>query len=366
MHQVYAGSPDQFEVLSSYDDIYEFCLNQGWTDGLPIVPPTPERVQATLAWTDRDEHEVVGCIPPQNGEASVGKIAINAVMAGCSPEYFPVLITAVEALTDQSFNLDGVQTTTGPLAPLLLINGPVAQELGINGSTMAFGPGWRGNATIGRAIRLLLVNVGGARPGVLCHSTQGQPGMFSLCAAENEARSPWEPFHVEHACKPAESTVSVFAVMPGHHLYQGHTADDAIVGIAREIGGITHKLINGGEGVLALCPEHAHIFATEGYSKQMVKEAIWEQAGSALSRLTPSAQKLARARREHLFNEGHGEDSWIPIFDRSEQLHIIVVGGDSLHSTFYNCFSQSQCVVRRIANRQGRAVSSVSELRRPS
>ncbi|MBI2854343.1 MAG: hypothetical protein HYX87_05405 [Chloroflexi bacterium] len=357
---------DEIVVSGSYDAIYEFCLQQGWTDGLPVVPPTRERVGAMLEWTDRDADEVVGSIPPLNGHASIRKIAANAVMAGCRPNYLPVVITAVEALLDKGFNLDAVQPTTGPITQLVIVNGPVARELGINAGTTAFGPGWRSNATIGRAIRLILVNIGGAKPGEVNQKTQGQPGMFSLCAAENEARSPWEPFHVEHGIPAEHSAVTVFATFPGYDIHEGETANDILTNLSRETGGMTRKLVNGGEHVVALCPEHAQILASAGFSKQQVKEFLWQHAGAPLAHLVPYFQRLARLRRANVFQVESGDDTWLPIADRPDQIHVIVVGGTSRHSTYFPCFSYSRFASRRITNHCGQAIRSVKDLFRNS
>ncbi|HEY7295851.1 MAG TPA: hypothetical protein VH916_12475, partial [Dehalococcoidia bacterium] len=163
------------QLPSSFQEINTVFYERGWTDGLPIVPPTENAVAEMLAWTDRDPLEVVGVLPPRQGEATVEKIAVNAVMAGCLPQYLPVVITAIRAICDERFNPDGVQATTHPVAPLLIVNGPLARELSINGGYNCFGQGTRANATIGRAIRLIMMNVGGGLPGSGDRSTQGSP-----------------------------------------------------------------------------------------------------------------------------------------------------------------------------------------------
>src|SRR5712692_4138905 len=151
----------RFQVEDDYPAINELYMERGWTDGLPIVPPTEEHVEEFLCRTDRDRREVVAVLPPRQGEATAEKLAINAVMAGCRPEYFPVLLAAVEAVAEPPFNLDAVQATTHPVTPLLIVNGPVAKEIGLNAGYNAFGQGFRANLTIGRALRLVLTNIGG-------------------------------------------------------------------------------------------------------------------------------------------------------------------------------------------------------------
>lgn len=198
-------APDQFEAQ------LDFLHRQGWTDGLPVVPPTPERVAAMLTGTQRQPDELIGLIPPRWGTATVEVIAANAVMAGCQPRYMPVIITALEALLDSRFNLYGTQATTHAVAPLLVLNGPIIDDLNFNFGYNLFGPGWQANATVGRAINLILRNVGGALPGGLDRSTAGQPGKYSFCIAENEAENPWEPLHVERGFQADQSTVTVHA-----------------------------------------------------------------------------------------------------------------------------------------------------------
>ena len=175
---------------------------RGWTDGLPIVPPTLPRVEAMCAAASRAPSDVLGEVEPLRGEATVEKIAANAVMAGCRPEHFPVVLAAVEAMLDPAFNMRGVQTTDENVAPLLIVSGPIAARLGINAGFGALGPGWRANAAIGRAVRLVMLNLGGGWPGAVSLAGLGQPGRYTLCLAER-ADSPWPPLHVELGYRPA-------------------------------------------------------------------------------------------------------------------------------------------------------------------
>ncbi|MCH9018349.1 MAG: hypothetical protein IIB89_11395, partial [Chloroflexi bacterium] len=188
---------EHIEMVDEFEAVQRMYLERGWTDGLPVVPPTPERVETMLAAAGLPPGDVLAELPPTWGAATVEKLAVNAVMAGCLPEYLPVLIAAVEAISDPVFNLYAIQATTHPCAPLMIINGPIRSALGLNSSSGAYGPGWRANATIGRALRLVLLNVGGAHPGVGDMSTQGAPSKFSYCVAENEEENPWQPLHVD-------------------------------------------------------------------------------------------------------------------------------------------------------------------------
>ena len=183
--------------LSNIFEIFDLYYEKGWTDGLPIYPPTEAAVGEMLRYTDRSPQDVVAIIPPKNGAATVEKIAINAVMAGCRPEYLPLLIAAIEAIVRPEYNLYGRQTTTHPGAHLVIINGPIRHELDVNCKHNVFGHGWRANATIGRALRLVLINVAGNKPGVTDMATHGHPGKYSFCMGEDEEGSPWTPFHVD-------------------------------------------------------------------------------------------------------------------------------------------------------------------------
>ena len=178
------------EVPDDFEQAIEACRERGWTDGLPIIPPTPERVQRMLAYCDRDWNTPIAKLPPRWGEATPMRLAANAVMAGCRPEYFPIIVLALEAMSEEPFNLYGIQATTHPCAPLVIVNGPIARELDINSSHNAFGPGVQSNATIGRAIRFALINIGGAIPRIGDMATAGSPAKYTYCVAENEAESP--------------------------------------------------------------------------------------------------------------------------------------------------------------------------------
>ena len=189
---------------------YEHAYDQGWTDGLPIIPATPEAVQRFVTASGRAADELIGILPPRKGRATVEVIAVNAVMAGCCAEYMPVIIAAVEGMTDPTYPLEFMQVTTNPMTPFLLVNGPVRNKLEINFGTGCLGPGWRANATIGRAIRLIMNNVGGALPGVYSKVSFGSPLRYSYICGENEEENPWTPFHVDRGFKREDSTVTVF------------------------------------------------------------------------------------------------------------------------------------------------------------
>src|SRR5215470_5586740 len=197
-------SDDPAEIIEAY---YE----RGWTDGLPVMPPTEKSVAEMLAAAGLHADEVLGTIPARSTVVVARKVAINAVMAGCRPEYMPVVIAAVRALCHADFQYHGPASSTGGSAMVLIVNGPIAERIGLNAGNNAFGQGARANATIGRALRLVMMNAMNTRPGLLDRATLGNPGKYSFCFAENESDHPWQPFHVERGFQPGESTVTVYA-----------------------------------------------------------------------------------------------------------------------------------------------------------
>ena len=263
-------------------DAIEFFYRQGWTDGLPVVPPTPERVNEFLEYSGHFPTDLLGTIPPRNRIITAEKVAINAVMAGCLPNYMPVIVAAIEAMCQDQFNLHGISATTGGTAPLLIVSGPVAQQLNINGSVNCFGPGVRANATIGRAIRLILMNVGGAIPGVLDKACLGHPGKYSYCIAEDEEGNPWESLGTERGMPTDVSSVTVFAGEAPHYVncQQGGTAERIVGSIVNTMMGVLYR---GGGWVLVLGPEHVTIFKKDGWTKAQIRQAIYERAKRPLA-----------------------------------------------------------------------------------
>ncbi len=331
---------EKLKVTDSLDVIYNLFYIRGWTDGMPIVPPTEERVARMLQVTDRDPEELITLIPPRWGKATVKKIAINAVMAGCLPSYFPVILTAVEAISDERFNLFGVQTTTNPVAPLMVLNGPIAKELEINSGYNVFGQGWRSNATMGRAIRLILTNIGGGTPGIGDRATLGQPGKYSYCIAENEEQSPWDPLHVEKGFAKENSTVTMIGAAGPHNIISSGSlrAEEVLATIASAMTAAgNNNLFMGTEAFLVLGPEHAVLMAKAGISKAEIRKFVYEKA---------------RVPAEH-FSEGNIEtiQKWRPqaapseggkvvvrVVEKPEDLSIVVAGGAGAHSLFTPIF----------------------------
>ncbi len=311
-------------------DEFEVWFERGVTDGLPVVPPTRERVERMLAGTRRDRHEVLGEMPPNYGRLTVEKAAINAVMAGCRPEYLPVVIAAAECACDPAFNLHGVATSTHFSAPLVLVNGPVRARIGLNASFGVFGPGFRANATIGRALRLLMINIGGARPGETSMSTFGHPGRYTYCIAENEEASPWPPYHVDRGFPADRSTVTLFAG-EGPHGISDHASRTARA-LAGSLGWSMAGLWNSkhfplySHTMLVVGPEHARTFADDGWSKADLVAHL--------------CATIRRPYRDLLPDGDHGEgsnlrygrtppepDALVPKFPSPKELHVVVAGG---------------------------------------
>ena len=259
--------------INETDDLIEVCYENGWTDGLPVVPPTPERVERMLSATDRDPDELIATVPPKWGRATIEKVAINAVMAGCKPAYLPVILTAVEAMTAEQFNLHGVQVTTSHVGPMLIVNGPIRKQLEINDGFNLFGQGYRANATIGRTLRLVCTNIGGALPGELDRAAFGHAGKYTCCIAEKEEASPWEPLHTERGFQADDSTITVFAAA-GPQTVNDHgnnTAEGILNTIAQNIAAPGNS---SGETLLVIGVEHAKTISEDGFSRADIRQYI--------------------------------------------------------------------------------------------
>jgi hypothetical protein len=320
--------------VGNLDDEFEFMFDQGFTDGLPVVPPTPERVLRMLGGTRRDAQELVAVLPPNMGEATVEKIAINAVLAGCRPEYLGVVIAAIEAIATDDFNIHGVMATTMGASPVLVVNGPIRERIGMNMKMGALGQGNRANATIGRAVRLVVRNVGGARPGGTERSAMGNPMKFTMCFAEWEERSDWLPLHVERGFSAEESVVSVFCMTSGPVLMVDQTSRTAgqlagSIGLCME--GLHHvRAHNAGDALIVVAPEHVDTLMRGGYDKQRLRDRIQEVTAVPTSALIAdsisgvgiAAEKAAAFSAEQLARP-------VAKFASTENIHVVVAGGDA-------------------------------------
>ena len=266
----------RIEIALGEDEI-EACFDRGWTDGLPVVPPTEERVVRMLMATSRKPGEILGKVPPNLADCTVEKVAINSVMAGCKPEYFPVVLAAVEAALIDEFCMHGLLATTWFAGPMVLVNGPIAKRIGMNSGMNALGQGNRANATIGRALQLVIRNVGGGKPGQVDRSTLGQPGKYTFCFAEDESDSRWDSLAIERGFAHGTSTVTLFAAdgVQGVLDQKSRTPESLALTFVACLRNVAHpKIVMASDAFLVVSPEHAHVFHEAGWSKQRLKDEL--------------------------------------------------------------------------------------------
>ena len=345
-----SGSPlraRQIE-LGADEDSFEFMFERGLTDGLPVVPPTPERVMRMLAGTRRDPQEVIATVPPNLAPLTIEKVAANAVMAGCRPEYLPVVLAVLEAVCTDEFNIHGVMSTTAGATPTIVVNGPIRHRLGMNMKIGALGSGNRANATIGRAVKLALRNVGGARPGEIERTALGGPGKYTACYPEWEERSPWEPLHVERGFRREDNVVTVFGLEPGPRLIVdqlSRTAHALAGSLGMALESCWHPKLHGyGEVLLVISPEHADTIKRDGWSKAQVRNRIQEASARPIRELLPDANAGEGMALRHfgLANpSAEALEQRIPKFRKPENINIIVAGGEAgkFSSAFGGWFS---------------------------
>ena len=316
------------------DDVHEFMFDQGFTDGLPVVPPTPERVLRMLGGTRRDSQEVIAEIPPNYAPATVEKIAVNAVLAGCKAEYLPVVIAAIEAICTKEFNIHGVNATTMGASPVLVVNGPVRERIGMNMRLGVLGQGTRANAAIGRAVRLAVRNIGGAKPGGTERSTLGNPMKFTMCFPEWEERSPWDPMHVERGFDAGDSVITAFAMSSGPALcvdQSSRTARQLAGSFALSLEASQHVRSHGAaDAILVVSPEHVDTLWRDRFSKDDIREHVQKVTARPLSELVSDDDVgggLPRDRFEAMDEERRNRRS--PKFASKNNIHIIVAGAEA-------------------------------------
>jgi hypothetical protein len=341
------------------DDAWEIAQDElaaaGRSDGLPLVPPSPERIERMLAPHGLRPDAVVAQLMPAYADATWRDIAENAVMAGCRPEYLPVIGAAIEAVAAGEFNLLGIQTTTGSATPVVIVNGPVAAAIGMNAAGNALGPGNRANATIGRAVRLTLQNVGGAIPGLGDMATLGQPGKYTFCFAENEAESPWPALHVERGFAPDAGVVTVAGVAGNVEIVDSSSAsaEDVIHTYANSMliaGTISMSgYIGGGEPLIVVPPEHAAFLSDAGYTKDKVKAALFEAVQYPLERLSPYVrERLIASRRQANAADVEGP---VRLAARAKDVMIVVAGGVGVKAAYLPTWSGGTRAVSRLIPR---------------
>jgi len=320
------------EVRQVMEDYFE----RGWTDGLPVMPVTESVVEEFLAMTDLGPEEVVLAMPHLDRECTVRMAAINAAMAGCLPEYFPVVLAAWSALRLEGYVERAIWQSTTGTAPMLLVNGPVRERIGLNSKGNVFGSGFRPNATIGRAIRLTAINAFGLRPHELDQATQGNPAKYTACIAENEEQSPWPAFHVEHGLDVDSSAVTAMTMRSVVHIEARHTTvpEQLALDLAdtiRRTGALIHETIS---ACIALGPEHAELFAHAGWDKDALRGFVHEHAFNSREALTAVGKdavsgktrwRLSSAHPDSVPDSASGQDV-VPVLTSEQAVQIVVVG----------------------------------------
>ncbi len=309
----------------------ERCHASGWTDGLPVVPPTPELVEAMLGPRGARREDVVCELAPAGGAATLERIAANAVMAGCLPEHFPVVVAAIGAAAEESFHLYDVLTTVHSMCPLLLVSGPLARELQMNGGVNALGQGNRANASIGRALALCWQNIGGARPGGLDPATIGHPGKYSYCYTENTELSPWPELHIDRGFAPEQSTVTLYAAdAPLCVAEMGTATPEHILRTVAECAAIpgTYNAFFRGELWIVMSPEHANVLDGAGWSKADARQYLFDNARIRARDLSDRGlYAFADDVLRPAWLDEAGADDMIPLVDSVDDVTITVAGG---------------------------------------
>ena len=310
-------------TVQNPDDAIELCYTNGWTDGLPVVPATAERIKAMLAAGGVEPGKQVAFIENRQVSITAEKVAINAVMAGCKPEYMPVVLAAVDALADPLYGYHGPATSTGGSAVFMAVNGPIARKLDINNGNNLFGPGWRANATIGRAVRLIMRNVIGTLPGTLDQSSLGHAGKYTFCIAENEADSPWPAFHTTRGCKPDQNAVTIFAAYAPHQYVNRLSASpEGVLDTA-----CAHMKISAGTArqpqyAMVFAGEHQAIFKKAGWAREDVQRYVYEHS-------TTSAAELKRIKMNPGEATPEDERTMATLVERPDDLLVIAAGGNA-------------------------------------
>jgi hypothetical protein len=340
-----AGGPDLLELTdTSPEAMYALYDSHGWGDGLPLVPPTADRVEAMLAAGAGDPDEPLAVLEPRSAVVTRRAVAVNAVLAGCPPKVFPVVLTAVRALARPEVNLRGVNATTHPVAPLVIVHGEAARAGGFNAGVGAFGPGNRANATAGRAVRLVLLHVAGARPGSGDAATQGQPAKYAYCVAENSAESPWESYPRSRGLD-APSAVTVHCGEGPHNVHDMEAAGEARLILDKTASvmatlGLNNAPISQGEYFVALGPEHAASLAAAGLSRRDVASYLYEHARLPASLLRRHFSNVAWANWMRIC----ADSDLLPMTEDPDNIRIVVVGGPGKHSSVIPSWGMTRSV----------------------
>ncbi len=314
----------------------DYAIAQDWSDGLPLMMPTEDAVERFLA-VARGINEPFPPITPRRVVPTLKSLAANAVMAGCKPEYFPAVLAGLRAVLVEDYNLHGTLATTHPCAPMLLINGPIRKDIGLNCSSNCFGQGWRSNAAIGRALQLILSNVGGAKPGVTDRSTMGSPAKYTFCFGENEEESPWEPYHVRKGFARGDSVVTAMAAEPPHNINDhGSTSAEGILttiaGTISEVG--TNNIYGKGPYFVVLGPEHAATLHRDGLSIADIQRELHHRSRVHISRVSNENRAAYKETRPVADDHYH-------LAPTQDDIHVLVAGGPGKHSAFIPSFGMT-------------------------
>ncbi|MFP6746712.1 MAG: hypothetical protein VCD66_03820 [Alphaproteobacteria bacterium] len=344
------GAPARLNGPDDLEGVNRLFYSRGWTDGLPIIPPTPARQEKMLGECGLDPDELLALIEPRQGRATVAKVAVNAVMAGCQPEHLGVLIAAAKAMGQPALNLKALNTTTHPCTLLALISGPVADAIDVNSTYNALGQGSLANAAIGRALRSILLNIGGGTPGILDRATMGSPAKYSFCFAERVEENPWgETLAMQRGFDAGQSTVTLCGVEGPHNVndHYGKTAEEILLTIGGVLSSPGHNnSYLGGEIMVVLGPEHAEIMARDGFSKADIRNFLIEHAlipAHALSQ--PQRAIMRQYVPERLLADG---DGGARIATRHEDILLVVAGGAGRHSAIVPSFGNTRAVTETV------------------
>jgi hypothetical protein len=322
----------------------DYVERQGWTDGLPLVPPT-EAAVARMVEGARGDNEPVPAITPRLMTPTIRSLAANAVMAGCKPEYFPVVLAALRGVLVADYNLHGTLATTHSCAPMIMINGPLRKTLNINCGSNCFGQGWRANAAIGRALQLILNNVGGAKPAIMDRSTFGSPAKYTFCFGENEEDSPFAPYHVRQGFAAEDSVATVISSEPNHNL-NDHGSTTGIDLLTTFAGGIASPAANNisakGPFFIVFGPEHAATLARDNWTVEAIQNFLFEKARVPLSEVS------AENRYRYETGGNFPENGAFKVAPTPQDIHVAVAGGPGKHSAWIPSFGGTAAISIRV------------------
>jgi hypothetical protein len=349
-HELQSGA---LEIPDDIEAACDWLYDRGWTDGLPIIPPTPERVQTMLTGTTLSPATVVAVLDPRGAKASVEKIAINAVMAGCKPEYMPVLVAAVRAIANPTYNLHAVVTTTNSVAPMTVINGPIRNQIRVNSGRNALGPGVRANAAIGRAVKMIMMNVGGGVPQEIDKAILGLPAKYTCCLGEDEEGSPWDPLHVERGLGPEDSAVTVYGISSDINVCILAKPEQALKvqldRVANALGliGSNNWLAGQGDIVLIIPRGWARILNDAGYRKDDIKQHLWEHSSIPEEDYPPAVRVPLKKPEE----QGFVRNGRVYTTNSPDKISVIVAGApEPYHMMVMNTYAENDCVTEKITN----------------